>query len=163
MTTEPIDEDWLKEAGFKWHQFDRQPDKHWLLWCGDAIRAGDGSLTSYEDIGIEVAPGRDGKWFCWFRSDAAGRYHRFIHIRHLTTRGELTRLFEAVTGVKWAPENHFYGSIKSPAEARRIRIDNDRADRRLREEGYPWAEIEKDATRGRALPEHMEAHAKARV
>ena len=30
----PLTEEWLKENGFKWHQFDRQPDKHWLLWLG---------------------------------------------------------------------------------------------------------------------------------
>src|SRR5579885_196517 len=60
----PITEEWLKSIGFRWHQFDRQPDRHWLLWLGGAI--GDGAaFTSYEDLGIEVAPSlrgsRDGR------------------------------------------------------------------------------------------------------
>jgi len=29
-----LTEEWLKRVGFKWHQLDRQPDKHWLLWLG---------------------------------------------------------------------------------------------------------------------------------
>jgi hypothetical protein len=33
---EPISEAWLKAAGFKWSQLDRQPDKHWILWLGGA-------------------------------------------------------------------------------------------------------------------------------
>lgn len=169
----PITEDWLKSVGFKWHQLDRQPDKHWLLWLGDAVRAKDECLTSTEDLGIEMAPcwfknsyGEDagslGKWFCWFRSDAAGRYHRFIHLRHLTEQGEVIRLVEVLTGFPWRPQDHFYGAVCSPASADRHRRDRDRMDRRMREEGYPWSGIEKDNTRGRALPEHLEAHEKAK-
>lgn len=156
-----ISEDWLRLVGFKWHQLDRQPSKHWLLWCGDAVRAKDGSLTSYEDIGIELASNRDGSWFCWLRSDAAGRYHRFIHVRHMETQQDVVRLVEAVTGYPWTPENHLYGGVRSPKAAESIRKDLDRMDRDLRVNGYPWSEIEKDLTRGGALPEHLEAHAKA--
>lgn len=25
---ELLSEDWLRKTGFKWHQFDRQPEKH---------------------------------------------------------------------------------------------------------------------------------------
>src|SRR5580700_3412261 len=79
----PITEEWLKESGFRWHRLERQPDKHWLLWLGDAM--GDGYMTSYEDIGIEVAPMfKRQEWFCWLRSDCAGQYHRFIHLRHIS-------------------------------------------------------------------------------
>lgn len=38
MTDDPITEEWLKSVGFKWHQFDRQPDKHWLLWLGGGLK-----------------------------------------------------------------------------------------------------------------------------
>ena len=162
MSDDPITEEWLKASGFKWHQFDRQPTKHWLLWLGSGLKEGP-SLTSYEDIGIELAgdvPGKPEEWFCWFRSDAAGRYHRFIHIRHLTTQDEVIRLVEAVSGRPWAPENHFYGSLHSPANAARIRQEHERIDRRLINDSGPhnkWADIERDDTRGRALPEHMTA------
>jgi hypothetical protein len=118
-------------AGFKWHQLDRQPDKHWLLWLGDAT-AERHSFASYEDIGIELAPcwwknhkdedaGDIGQWFCWLRNDSAGRYHRFIHIRHLHTVGELILLIEAITGQGWDPTNNLYGSMRKPEDAERVR------------------------------------------
>jgi hypothetical protein len=167
----PITEDWLKSAGFKWHQLERQPHKHWLLWLGDAT-AERHSFTSYEDIGIELAPcwwksregeaaGPIGKWFCWLRDDSAGRYHRFIHIRHLRTVGELILLIEATTGQRWNPANNLYGSMRKPEDAERIRkTDAQRFDRQIILESgnwHKWSDIEKDDTRGRALPEHMTA------
>lgn len=163
MTDDPITAEWLKSVGFKWHQFDRQPDKHWLLWLGGGLKQ-QPSLTSYEDIGIELAPNvvKDGEleWFCWLRSDAAGRYHRFIHLRRLTTRYEVALLVEAISGRPWTPENHIYGSLHSPKNADRIREDLKRIDQRMLHESgshHKWAEIENDDTRGRALPEHMTA------
>lgn len=166
MTDDPITEEWLKSVGFKWHEFERQNTKHWLLWLGGGLKQKPG-LTDYEDIGIELSanmPGREPTevvdWFCWLRSDAAGRYHRFIHLRHLSTRNDVIRLVEAISGWPWTPENHLYGSLRTPANADRIRQDMQRADRRLIEESGPhakWADIEKDDTRGRALPEHMTA------
>jgi hypothetical protein len=56
-----ITEEWLKEAGFKWHQLDRQPDKQWLLWLGRAIDDAD-----FEDLGIEVSRtlGDGATWHC---------------------------------------------------------------------------------------------------
>ena len=164
MTDDPITEEWLKDVGFKWHEFDLQNTKHWLLWLGGGLKEKP-ALTCYEDIGIELAANsaRDGllpDWFCWLRSDAAGRYHRFIHLRHVETRRDVTALVEAISGRPWTPENHLYGSLHSPANADRIRTDRQRADQRMIHEAGPhakWAEIEKDDTRGRALPEHMTA------
>lgn len=158
----PISEAWLKSVGFKWHQFDRQPDKHWLLWLGGALNQPP-SLTDYEDLGIEVAPGLDGTWFCWLRSDAAGRYHRFIHLRHIDTRSALIQIIEAISGQKWCPENNLYGSMRKPEHAERIRRDLERADVRIRNENTKWLTVEKDDTRGRALPEHMEVAEKVRT
>lgn len=51
MTDDPITDEWLKSVGFKWHQFDRQPGK---LWLGGGLKEKP-CLTSYEDIGIELA------------------------------------------------------------------------------------------------------------
>lgn len=158
MTDDPITEDWLRSVGFKWHQFDRQPDKHWLLWLGGGLREKP-TMTSFEDIGIELAAGRD-DWFCWLRSDGAGRYHRFIHLRHIQTRRDVSLLVEAISGRPWSPENHFFGSLYSPRDADRIRQDLERADVKMTRGASPhhkWADIEKDDTRGRALPEHMTA------
>lgn len=168
-----ITEEWLKQAGFKWHQLDRQPSKHWLLWLGEAMNERRG-FTSYEDFGIELAQawwknakGEDagdiGGWNCWFRADSAGRYHRFIHVRHLRTTDDLVCLIEAVTGQKWEPANNMYGSMRRPADAERIRETDKRLDREIIISSGPWAKwsaVEKDDTRGRALPEHLEAHAK---
>lgn len=165
-----ITEEWLKSVGFKWHQLDRQPNKHWLLWLGRALAGDETTFGSFDDIGIEVASmryrnsydelvGRDA-WFVWFRGDSGGRYHRFIHVRHMRWQHELIKLIEAITGQDWNPENHFYGSVCTPAQAARNRQDDERLDRQLMREGYPWSEVEKDDSRGRALPEHLEAHAK---
>lgn len=171
MTDDPITDEWLKSVGFKWHQFDRQPGKHWLLWLGGGLKEKP-CLTSYEDIGIELAPNTSVRgdvfpdWFCWLRSDAAGRYHRFIHLRHVETRRDVTALVEAISGRPWAPENHFFGSLHSPKNGDRIREDLKRADVALTtgaSSHAKWAEIEKDDSRGRALPEHMDAAVKAGV
>lgn len=61
-----------------------------------------------------------------------------------------------------------YGrAILSAAEEHRkpifLRAEHDRLDRRLLRERTRWAEIEKDDSRGHALPEHMEAAVKAGV
>lgn len=168
----PITEEWLKDAGFKWHQLDRQPDKHWLLWIGGALKDSHG-LTSYEDLGVELAPawwknrneedvGNIGSWHCWLRSDAAGRYHRFIHIRPMRAAGDVVGLIEAMTGQAWDIQNHMYGSVYRPEAAARLRKEHQRLDRELTLGASPhskWYGVEKDDSRGRALPEHLEAHA----
>lgn len=174
MSKSDITEKWLRDSGFKWHQFDRQPDKHWLLWLG---WGSDNRSMCIQDIGIELAPawwqnrngddvGQVGSWHCWFRSDTAGRYHRFLHVRHVTQINEISKLVEAITGNEWNPDNHFYGNCYTPARAEQIRQDLERLDMRL-SVGAPthakWLEVEKDDTRGRALPEHMEAQSKDRV
>jgi hypothetical protein len=150
----------LKSVGCRFHQLERQPDKHSLLWLGDATRERH-SFTNWEDIGLEVArcawKNRAETWFCWFRSDSAGRYSRFIHIRNLSTTADLVRLIEALTGQTWDPANNLYGSMRKPEDAERIRLeDRERLDRRIMPE-RKWTDIEKDDTRGRALPEHVTA------
>jgi hypothetical protein len=161
VTDVTITEDWLKSAGFKWHQLDRQPDKHWVLFLGAAMEDG---ITALADIGIEVAPigSHDDGWFCWLRSDTAGRYSRFIHVRHLYRTTDIIALVEAITGIGWKPENHFYGQVFTQRRADAIRKEQQRMDVRLLHTGYPHAETEKDDTMGRALPEHREAYEAAR-
>lgn len=156
----PITEDWLREVGFKWHQFDLQPTKHWLLWLGDAAGRGD-----HEDLGIELTsnvPTDKTAWFCWLRADTAHLYSRFLHVRHLRFQHEVIALIEGLVGQKWDSTNHLYGSLRTPEQAKRIRESHERLDQRWMREGRPWREIEKDDSRGRALPEHMEAAEKAR-
>jgi hypothetical protein len=159
-----ISEDWLRDVGFKWHQFDRQPNKQWLLWVGQACgQWGCGT----DDLGVELAPGSydavaddtDG-WFCWLRSDASHRYSRFLHIRRLRTRAEVIRLVEGLTGQDWNPELHLYGSIHHPKHAERLRADRQRLDLVLAENGHPWYPTETDESRGRPLREHLEAAVK---
>jgi hypothetical protein len=48
--TLPITEEWLKLVGFRWHQLERQPSRHWLLWLGGALD--DGTVPAVEDLGI---------------------------------------------------------------------------------------------------------------
>lgn len=158
-----IAEDWLKEVGFKWHEFERQGAKHWLLWCGDT----GGRTVAMEDIGVEVAPawwiggkgtvcGMEGMWHVWLRGDVAGRYSRFMHVRHMRWQSELIALVEACTGQPWNVENHIYGSVRTAEAAARIRDEQHRLDLRMMRDGHPWRESEKEPTRGRPLIEHME-------
>ena len=157
--SEPITEEWLKDVGFKWHELARQGRKHWTLWLGDAVR-GRNSITDIEDLGVEVAPAAmDGAWFCWFRSDLSGKYSRFIHLRYLKTQRDLIWLIEGITGQKWDPANNLYGAMRKPEDAQRIRANDERLDRKILKE-RPWRDIEKDESRGGALPEHLEAYEK---
>ena len=102
-------------------------------------------------MGIEVSRsiGDDGTWHCWLRRDTAGRYSRFIHIRHLRTQTEVIVLIEALTGQAWDSSNNLWGSMHAPARAARIRAEQERLDHRVLME---WNEPEEDDTRGRALP-----------
>lgn len=163
----PISDQWLKDTGFKWHQLERQPTKHWLLWLGAAIRRNGLGFVDDEDLGIEISnggwPGREQDWwFCWLRSDTSHRYGRFIHIRHVRTAADVIQLVEAFTGQPWDPSNHLYGSVRTPENAALIREADNRLDRRLMAEGHPWREQERDPTIGRPLLEHLEAHEKAK-
>lgn len=175
-----ITEDWLKSVGFRWDQFDRQPNKHWTLWLGHCLDcpANPGMprriwrFSSDEDFAIELgynlAPGRlaknadDDFWFCFFRSDTAGRYHRFIHVRHLRFQREVRELVVALTGRPWNPDNHIYGSVRCEECAERALETDKRIDREWMRR-FPWYDAEKDLTRGGATPEHLSEHIKRGV
>jgi hypothetical protein len=152
-----ITEEWLKSAGFRCHQFDRQNTKQWLLWLGDAVRDGR-SFVATEDLGIELSFDHtvDGnRWSVWLRGDCSHRYSRFIHIRYITTCGELFAMVVGLTGVAWNPENHRRGCVLTPAQAQHDRDADERLDRRIMR-ASKWRSIEDDDSRGGALPEHMQ-------
>lgn len=147
----PITEEWLIEVGFKWHQVERQPAKHWVLWISRCLPGCCG-----DELGIEVTIQAGGSaWYCWLRSDVAVRYGRFIHLRMLVCQDELIRLAEGLTGQRWDPANHHYGQMWTVTEAARIEAEKHRLDRQFIEGRPAWREAEKDPTRGRALPEHL--------
>lgn len=158
----PITEEWLREQGFRWHQLDRQTEKHWVLWIGWAI---EGGFATYEDLGVELCDSwvnRAGErvldhWTCWLRADYGGRYSRFIHLRGLRTRAELFDILSALVGREFRPEDCFGGSWHQPAQAERLREEALRLDRRMLAERAAWHETERDDSRGRALPEHAQA------
>jgi hypothetical protein len=153
---EPITEDWLREVGFKWHQIERQNEKQWLLWLGDACN--EAGRIDTQDLGIEVSSGfhGDDRWFCWLRCDLASLYGRFIHIRHLRTRQELIAMIVGLTGQDWSPENNIGGCMLRPERAVLRREELQRLDLAILRERRPWRDIEKDDSRGAALPEHMQ-------
>lgn len=162
---EAITEDWLKAIGFKWHNFDRQPDKHWLLWIGAAQYS---NTTCYEDLGVEVSPGirgADDDWFCWLRSDSGGRYSRFIHLRHIRAQRELVAIIEALIGYPFDPANASGGGLRTPEMAKRLRDELQRLDQRMLAQSVPhhtWRNKEKDEYIGRPLQEHQQAYLDAR-
>lgn len=156
--SELITAEWLASVGFKWHQMDRQPDKHWLLWLGPAV--GD----CIESLGVELAPclSEGAGWFCWLRADTSGRYSRFIHLRYVHTQADVQSLVAALSGTPWAPENHLWGAVRTPEQVAQLRAADARLDRRLLLNRPAWAECEKDPTRGGALPDHLEEHVQRR-
>lgn len=158
-SAELITEEWLKEVGFRWHQLERQPSKHWLLWLGGAIEE---FLQSIEDLGVEVASDLRGGWYCWIRADTSHRYSRFVHVRHIRERREVIAIVEALSGQPWNPANHISGCVYTAERVARWRAEENRLDRQMLRDGPKWRDIEKDDTRGGALPEHLDAHEKSR-
>lgn len=102
--SESITYEWLLSHG--WHKLERQerqPDDHVRrpIAC-DCI--GDHFMVDPNDLCLELTIGYDGKWFCWV-TQAVGHNnhaHRWIHVRHLRTTGELIRLYEGLTGSSFA-------------------------------------------------------------
>lgn len=158
MTDPQITEEWLASVGFKWHELDQAQGKQWLLWLGEVI---EGAFSGFEDLGVQVARyDSDGSWSCWLRSDIAHRYSRFIHIRHLSTRGELIRLLEALTGHAWKPENNLYGSMRTDEQVAAIRRAEQRLDQQFFREAAKRSGLQEDDTEGGALPEHKDSYEK---
>lgn len=158
---DPLSESWLASVGFKWHQMDRQPSRHWMLWIASVLPRR--QFVCHEDLGIEVADGAmDGEWFCWLRADTSGRYHRFIHLRHIRTPRDLVRIIEGITGEAFIPADCQTGLMLRPEVAARRREEWERLDLQILADGHSWHPGEKDDTRGRALPEHRQAYEEAR-
>lgn len=162
ITTTAITEDWLRSAGFKWHEEHQYlrvpaiapakltaPRKHWLLWFGSiANTEPDGRRRMFcgdEDLGIELCQGNDecSWWHCWLRADISHRYSRFLHIRHVRMQHEVIAMVIALSGQPWQPGNHIYGRICSAEEAEHIRDRDQRLDVVIAK-GNPWYESEKD-------------------
>lgn len=148
----PITDEWLASIGFKWHQMDRQPHKHWVLWLGDAM--GEPTIC-FTDIGIEVSRAIREGYHCWIRSDAAHRYGRFLHVRYLYSEADLYSVIAGLVGRPFDPTHCWYGSLRTPASAERFREEADRLDRRLAD-----AFGDTDETKGRPLAEHLRAYEK---
>lgn len=98
-----ITEAWLLERGWKIVSEpgeDRRPHRHYLLWMGDRVpQHRPGRRGDYEDLGLELTKGdNEGScWHCWFRSDVAGRYSKFIHVRYFMVPEQLERFYQALT------------------------------------------------------------------
>lgn len=128
-----ITEDLLRSWGFKWEQGERQPNKHWLLWLGSACLQYHDYRTDPDSLGIELSKCSpdDGTWYCWMRNDIAGRYSRIIHIRHVAFASEVEGIIAALTGRRFNSADSLYGSLRTPADAERMRKeDKERLDRR---------------------------------
>ncbi len=153
-----ITEDWLRDCGFKWEQHERQPSKHWLLWIGSACLGYD-RTNDPDSLGVELAKHQASDlWYCWIRSDIAGRYARIIHVRYVYLQSEVEAIIEALTGRKINWKDSLYGSLRSPTQAEHLRSDRGRLDQQI---NLAWADrvdadkgiigIDKDK-RGAALP-----------
>lgn len=139
-----ISEEWLSKCGFKWEQHDRQPSRHWRLWLGSAImKPGNDFTLDPDSLGIEIAKSpplsdhRDVYWNCWIRNDIAGRYSRIIHVRYIHLQIEVEKLIESLIGYKLEWENVFFGGLRMPLHADRLREEQKRFDISI---NHDWAE-----------------------
>lgn len=124
--SEPITESWLRSAGFKWEDIPRG-GRQWLLWLGWAIPD-----TTPEDLGVELAYDQGGDfWRCWIRADYAGRYSRFLHVRHMRQVDELVKLIEALAGIPFVKEDCMYGCMRTGSQAIRLRHENEQLHMRM--------------------------------
>lgn len=133
---EPISERWLRASGFKWEDPAGRPgatDRHWILWMGTAVADPD-RASSGEDLGVELCPIGDGRWYCWVRADYCGRYSRFVHVRHMRDVADVVRLIEALTGFPFDPANSMYGSYHRPEHAEKLREYSRRLEVRMAED-----------------------------
>jgi hypothetical protein len=110
----PITEEWLRASGFRKAWMVNEHEPHWVLWIGDSRRFMQGS----EDLGIELGPprNRDETWFCWMRSDYSHSRGRFLHVRHISTQGDVIGIFQGLTGENWNPTRVQYGSFRYPGQ-----------------------------------------------
>ncbi|MHB9110422.1 MAG: hypothetical protein ACYDCO_25500 [Armatimonadota bacterium] len=129
--TEPITEEWLRAAGFKWHEVERSPCKHWVLWIGWAQPRR--MLQSAEDLGVELTKHtpESEEWMLFVRADYSGRYSRFLFMRDVTAIGQLTRFIECLTDTPFDPANALYGALRTPEQAARLRAEADWLDVRI--------------------------------
>lgn len=140
MSDQAITEDYLRSVGFKYDTPDPRARelKHWTLWISDCFEG-----VSSDSLAIELAKSSD-DWFCWLRSDVAGRYHRFIHLRHLRFQNELEAMITGITGQQFDPANNWYGSMRSPKSAEYLRKDSERLDLLFNERRCKWDTTERD-------------------
>ncbi len=127
QTAALLTDEWLGNIGFKWHQGERQPTKHWRLFLGFAI---DEPWRGAGELAIEVAAhgfganrhgvdiGATGAFFCWVLS--VDSLQKFVSIRDLRTQQELIALVEALTGCPWIPANIMYGNLYHPEQAKKL-------------------------------------------
>jgi hypothetical protein len=141
-TYSPITESWLSTMGFKWSQLEGQPTKHWTLWIGECC----GAHVAFEDLGLELAKSDEDWWHCWLRADYAGRYTRFLHVRHMRTTDDVRALIRGLIGREFDWADVLYGALRTPESARRIRAEQERMDVRMALE-HRWRTDEQDETK----------------
>jgi len=128
MNRPRITAEWLASIGFRWEQMS-DCAKRWVLWIVCTVPR---PWVGRDDLGIELDKPPWGneenkEWFCWLRCDVAGRYHRFLHVRHLTYQDELYLLIQGLTGIPFDPQNVLCGSLRSPAEVKAIREEAEKS------------------------------------
>lgn len=93
----PITPDWLAANGWRDLHRPETPGLHRRV-IGDEVLGGRPFLGASDDLCIDVAPGNEGKWFCWVHQQEPRRH---IHVRHVRFTWELVKLWEGLTGKTW--------------------------------------------------------------
>jgi hypothetical protein len=95
---EPITPAWLASNRFRPVPQDRG-GPHWVRPVGAEKRGGLRPFEAHDDLGIELADGGDGEWFCWVVQQEPRKH---LHVRMLAETWEVVRLWEGLTGRTWS-------------------------------------------------------------
>lgn len=100
--SEPLSYHWLRYNGWKLlGRQERQSTDHVRRDVAGEVAGGRRPFVSSDDLGIELAEGFDGEWYCWVVRQEP---RQCIHVRFVRTVGDVVRLWEGLTGCDWVEE-----------------------------------------------------------
>lgn len=89
-TDERITYDWLRSVGFRLSHYNLSSTPMMAI-----------EVSSRDESYLELTPCTEDtippRWFCWLRNDASSMRCRFVHVRYMTARSQVHKLYEAIT------------------------------------------------------------------
>jgi hypothetical protein len=96
---QPLTYEWLRSNGWRLlARQERQPTDHVRRDVACEVAGGRQPFVASDDLGIELAAGGMEGWFCWITRQEP---RQSIHVRPVSTVGDVMRLWEGLTGRDW--------------------------------------------------------------